>query len=301
MIIKYGEKKPYECFRRFRKIPRTILADTSEEGELKKETTNTEEIIFTVLEKLLRAKNTQTRDLQSSGSRAHMLRPIIKVGNFGEFRQHASTLTAEPELTELDTAICETPINRPPAPRSSLALPDLSPILQATTVEAQARKGAVAKRKATTPPSGNRDRPSRPQQQPPKPTDDTAETWSLQAGRLQQRYHQLIKTKVEDVRQLISPPKHHAYHPLPASRDEGDYAFQRLRVQEGHFAVCVTIRRSGVYNQALLLPEMDNPTIHRILKTILGTEYRSITRVLAASEYRQYLPRLDTKDFIGTP
>ncbi|XP_041378001.1 uncharacterized protein LOC121390282 [Gigantopelta aegis] len=76
------------------------LADTSKEGSSKKESTNTEEIIFTILEKLLRAKNTQTRDLQSSDSRAHMLRPIIKVGNFGEFRQHAALHTVENQLLE---------------------------------------------------------------------------------------------------------------------------------------------------------------------------------------------------------
>ncbi|XP_041369548.1 SCAN domain-containing protein 3-like [Gigantopelta aegis] len=64
-------------------------------------------------------------------------------------------------------------------------------------------------------------------------------------------------------------------------------------MREGLNAVCVTICRSGIFSQGLLLLEMDNPTIHRVLKTVAGTHYRTITKALADSDYRQFLPQLE--------
>ncbi|XP_041379820.1 uncharacterized protein LOC121392813 [Gigantopelta aegis] len=193
-------------------------------------------------------------------------------------------------------AICDPPYQRPTPPAPTSGFPSVSPILQATPVQTQARKTAVVKRKATTPPSGHQAKPSQPSQ-PPKSDIEHVEQWSLQAGRLQQRYAQLVKLNLEDVRKLISMPKHEAYQHLPTSRAEGDFAFHRVKLQEGRNAVCVTIRRTGFYHQGLLLQEMHNPTLHRVLKTISGKDYRPIVTTLAASTY----PQLDVTDFIGTP
>ncbi|XP_041369903.1 uncharacterized protein LOC121383871 [Gigantopelta aegis] len=211
----------------------------------------------------------------------------------------ASLPTEEPE-TEFDTEICVTPYNRPPAPTPSKALPELSPIILATPVEAQARKVAVVKRKATTPPSAIPAKPSRPSQ-PPETHKQPVEQWSLQASRLPQRYQQLVKNNIRDERQLISRPKALAYNPLPDNPDEGEFAVHRLKMREGHNAVCVTICRSGIFSQGLLLLEMDNPTLHRVLKTAAGTHYRTITKALADSDYRQFLPQLEITGYIGSP
>ncbi|XP_041363302.1 uncharacterized protein LOC121378958 [Gigantopelta aegis] len=208
----------------------------------------------------------------------------------------ASLQTEEPE-TELDTEVCVTPYNRPPAPIPSKALPDVSPIILATPVEAQARKVAVVKRRATAPPGAIPAKPSRPSQ-PPESHKQPVEQWSLQASRLPQRYHQLVKYNIQH---LISRPKALAYNPLPDNPDEGEFAVHRLKMRERHNAVCVTICRRGFFSQGLLLSEMDNPTLHRVLKTVAGTHYRSITEALAASDYRQFLPQLETTGYIGTP
>ncbi|XP_041369638.1 predicted GPI-anchored protein 58 [Gigantopelta aegis] len=139
----------------------------------------------------------------------------------------ASLPTEEPE-TEFDPEICVTPYNQPPAPNPSQALPDMSPIKPATPVEAQARKVAVVKRKATTPPSAIPAKPSRPSQ-PPEPDEKPVEQWSLQASRLPQRYQQLVKNNIRDERQLISRPKALAYQPLPDNPDEGEFVVHDSR------------------------------------------------------------------------
>ncbi|XP_041374604.1 uncharacterized protein LOC121387522 [Gigantopelta aegis] len=212
----------------------------------------------------------------------------------------AVSSTEDEELKEFDTAICDTPFNRPDPPPFTSGFPDVSPIKPATPVENQARKTAVVKRKATTPPSATPAKPSRPTQ-PPKPEKQPEGQWTLQASKLHPRFQQLMKINLEDVRQLISEPKHKAYHPLPTEPDEGDFAVHRVQVDVDINAVCVTIRRRGRYNQALLLKEMDNPSLHRVLKIIAGSEYRHITKILAASPYRHDLPHLDATDFIGSP
>ncbi|XP_041357541.1 swi5-dependent recombination DNA repair protein 1 homolog [Gigantopelta aegis] len=205
------------------------------------------------------------------------------------------------ELDEPDAAICVTPSNRPPTPSPTQAPPDVSPTPPTTPVEAQARKEPVVKRrKANTPPSSTPPKPTRPSK-PPQPRTEPEGWWSLQAGRLQQRYQQLVKTNLSDVRHLISRPKEQAYQPLPDGLNEGEFAVHRLKMREGQNAVCVTIRRNGKFNQGLLLQEMDNPTLHRVLKTVAGPHYRPITRSLADSDYRQFLPHLDIQDYIGTP
>ncbi|XP_041370810.1 uncharacterized protein LOC121384470 [Gigantopelta aegis] len=211
----------------------------------------------------------------------------------------AVSSTENDDLNEFDTAICVTPYNRPDPPAFTSGPPDVSPIQPTAPVEVPARKTAVVKRKATTPPSATPTRPCCPTQ-PPKPEQPTRQ-WTLKASKLHPRFHQIIKSNLENVRQLISEPKHKAYHPLPTNPDEGDFAVHRVQVDVDINAVCVTIRRRGRYNQALLLKEMDNPTLHRVLKTIAGDDYRFITKSLAASPYRSDLPHLDTTDFIGSP
>ncbi|XP_041379093.1 atherin-like [Gigantopelta aegis] len=89
-------------------------------------------------------------------------------------------------------------LTRPTPQARTSAPPVVPPIIQAAPVEAPARKIAMVKRKATTPPSGQPDKPG-PPSQPPKPDMDGDEPWSLKAGKLTARHAQLSKTNIEDV------------------------------------------------------------------------------------------------------
>ncbi|XP_041366283.1 uncharacterized protein LOC121381173 [Gigantopelta aegis] len=215
--------------------------------------------------------------------------PVINVPSAG---------TEESDMP--DSVFCTSSYIRPDPPAFTSGLPDLSPIKPVASVETQARKTAVVKRKATTPPSATPAKPSRPTQ-PPNPVEQPEGPWTLKAGKLHPRFHQLIKINIEDVRQLISEPQHSAYLPLPTESDEGEFAVHRVQVDVDITAVCATVRRKGRYNQALLLKEMDNPSLHHVLKLLAGSEYSHIAKWIAASPYRRDLPLLDATDFIGSP
>ncbi|XP_041367619.1 uncharacterized protein LOC121382171 [Gigantopelta aegis] len=98
---------------------------------------------------------------------------------------------------------------------------------------------------------------------------DAEEPWSLKAGKLTARHSQLSKTNIEDVNFLFTQPKHEAFQPLPTRPTEGDYCFHHVTMRDGR-GICFTVRRRGIYNLGLLLPEMDNPTLHRMIKITAG-------------------------------
>ncbi|XP_041376759.1 protein argonaute 14-like [Gigantopelta aegis] len=179
----------------------------------------------------------------------------------------------------------------PPPPRKSAA------------VESQARLVAVGKRKAIVSPGDQPAKPSPPIQQPTPPPatleDPPApQPWSLQAGKLPTRYSRLVKTNIGDVRHLLCEPRQESYEPLPTT--EGEYTVRRITMNDGR-GICLTVRRRGLFHQGMLLDEMDNPTIHRVIKTVAGEDYCPITESIAKSTYRQALHHLDASLFIGSP
>ncbi|XP_041357189.1 opioid growth factor receptor-like [Gigantopelta aegis] len=175
----------------------------------------------------------------------------------------------------------------PPPPRKSGA------------VESQARLVVVGKRKAMVSPGDQPAKPS-PPTQPPPPTSSPAndqpaeQPWSLQAGKLPTRYSRLVKTNIGDVRQLLCGPTPESYQPLP--RTEGEFSVRRITINDGR-GICLTVPWKGLFNQGMFLDEMDNPTIHRVIKTV----YRPITESIAKSANRYALTHLDSSLFIASP
>ncbi|XP_041369838.1 WAS/WASL-interacting protein family member 2-like [Gigantopelta aegis] len=173
---------------------------------------------------------------------------------------------ADPDLNQ---AVMESP---PTTPQTSApGTPALPPTpRKKAAVESQARLMVVEKRKAIVSPGDQPAKPS-PPTQPPPPTPSPAEDqpsgqpWSLQAGKLPTRYARLVKTNIGDVRRLLCEPSLESYEPLP--RTEGEFSVRRITMNDGR-GICLTVRRKGLFHQGMLLDEMDNPTIHRVIKTV---------------------------------
>ncbi|XP_041368553.1 uncharacterized FtsK-like protein DR_0400 [Gigantopelta aegis] len=206
---------------------------------------------------------------------------------------------ADPDLNQ---AVMESP---PTTPQTSApGTPALPPTpRKSAAVESQARLVAVGKRKAIASPGDQPVKPSPPTQPPTPPTvsaedPPSGQPWSIQAGKLPTRYSRLIKTNIGDVRRLLCEPRQETYEPLPLT--DGEYTVRRITMQDGR-GICLTVRRRGLFHQGLLLDEMDNPTIHRVIKTVAGEDYRPITEIIAESTYRQAHHHLDASLFIVSP
>ncbi|XP_041379264.1 BTB/POZ domain-containing protein 6-A-like [Gigantopelta aegis] len=65
--------------------------------------------------------------------------------------------------------------------------------------------------------------------------------------------------------------------------------------------VCLTKRRNDSYNQGLVVPEMDNASLHRMMKIVIGQDYPAVARALAATHYRRHIPLLDVRHYLGSP
>ncbi|XP_041349589.1 N-acylglucosamine 2-epimerase-like [Gigantopelta aegis] len=99
------------------------------------------------------------------------------------------------------------------------------------------------------------------------------------------------------------------YRPLPLSRmwmllvrplpDECYYELHTIRLQENRRGLIVTQRRQKIYRQAILLTEMDNNTIHRIVTTICGAGYEVVLKDLVTR--RQLLPSLRVTPVLSSP
>ncbi|XP_041372651.1 translation initiation factor IF-2-like [Gigantopelta aegis] len=208
---------------------------------------------------------------------------------------------AKPD-TDLNRALMESPPTSPtPSASGFPAMPP--PPRKSGAVETQARPVAVGKRKAVVSPGDQPDKPS-PPTQPPTPTsppiDDPTigQPWTLQSGKLPPRYSRLVRTNIGDVRRLLCEPGPETYEPLPLT--EGEFSVRRITMKDGR-GICLTVRRGGLFHQGMLLDEMDNPTIHRVIKTVAGEDYRPITENIAKSTYRQALHHLDSSLFISSP
>ncbi|XP_041364242.1 N-acetylneuraminate lyase B-like [Gigantopelta aegis] len=138
--------------------------------------------------------------------------PCFHTGSYSNIGSRASRCTRQPPPAK--TSDPATPAKTPPRRKSA-------------AVESQARPVVVTKRKATASPSDQPAKPG-PPSQPPKQDMELSEQWSLLAGKLHQRYAQIVKVNLKDVRQLITQPKHEAFQPLPASPTEGDYAVHKV-------------------------------------------------------------------------
>ncbi|XP_041375087.1 uncharacterized protein LOC121387970 [Gigantopelta aegis] len=131
-----------------------------------------------------------------------------------------------------------------------------------------------------------------------EPVEGT-KAWTLH-GQLNKRYSKCYWTNITQPDNFICPPHTPGYREIPDG--EGQLESHVIRLSDGIECLCVTYCRGQFHNQALLLTQMDNVSIHRILKKIFGGEqYPKAAKILLTPEFLQFLPNFNTRVWLSSP
>ncbi|XP_041358683.1 uncharacterized protein LOC121375339 [Gigantopelta aegis] len=178
---------------------------------------------------------------------------------------------------------------------------DVSPILPVSPMAIPDRQGAVGKRKAEVATTVSTTR-TPPKQPPPPPegaeSGESMDSWTLH-GKLDRRYSKCAVVDVLDTKHLLAAPRCRNFEDIPNT--DGEYEMHPVTFKDGRSAVSITHHLDNRYSQALLFAEMDNISIHRLMKKVFHKQYPVITRLLAKPDIHQLIPHLDTRVWLSSP